>query len=129
VDKYEIEDTDDWLGSPTPLETCRHSLRIYENEVQELTLQLRQAREKIFKLVEMHADTAKERDTFRAQLATANAETAAANRRATDIETKTNWELMANNKHITELTTQLRILKGENPHADPFPHQRDNSRT
>jgi len=43
MDRYEIEDTDDWLGSPTPLETCRHSLRIYENEVQELTLQLRQA--------------------------------------------------------------------------------------
>ena len=39
MDPTEIEDTDDWLGSPTPLETCRHSLRMYENEVQELTLQ------------------------------------------------------------------------------------------
>jgi hypothetical protein len=44
VDQYEIEDTRDCLGCPTPLETCRHQLRIYENEVEELTLQLRQAR-------------------------------------------------------------------------------------
>jgi len=129
MDSHEIEDTDDWLGSPTPLETCRHSLRVYENEVQELTLQLRQAREKIFKLVEMHAEAAKERDTLRTQLAAAKAETAEASRRATDIETKTNWELMALNKHITELATQIRVLKGENPHADPFPQRRDNSLT
>ncbi|MHA6180450.1 hypothetical protein [Pseudomonas mohnii] len=117
MDPYEIEDTDDWLGSPTPLETCRHSLRIYENEVQELTLQLRQAREKIFKLVEMHAEAAKERDTLRAQLATIKAETAEANRRATDIETKSNWELMANNKAISELTRKLGEATGKNLHT------------
>ncbi|NUT73513.1 hypothetical protein HNO86_00510 [Pseudomonas sp. C1C7] len=50
----EIEDTDDWLGCPTPLETCRHQLQMYENEFEELNLQLRQAREKIFKLVQMN---------------------------------------------------------------------------
>lgn len=38
VDPYEIENTDDWLGCPTPLETCRHQLKIYENEFEELTL-------------------------------------------------------------------------------------------
>lgn len=70
----EIEDTSDWLGCPTPLETCRHQLRIYENEVEELTLQLRQAREKIFKLVEMHTAAAGERDALRTQLATTKAE-------------------------------------------------------
>jgi len=117
MDPYEIEDTDDWLGSPTPLETCRHSLRIYENEVQELTLQLRQAREKIFKLVEMHAEAAKERDTLRAQLATAKLESAEATRRATDIETKSNWELMANNKAISELTRKLGEATGKNLHT------------
>ncbi|MDP9653337.1 UNVERIFIED_ORG: outer membrane protein TolC [Pseudomonas putida] len=74
MDQYEIEDTSDWLGYPTPLETCRHQLRIYENEVEELTLQLRQAREKIFNLVEMHTEVAGERDTLRAQLAAAKAE-------------------------------------------------------
>ncbi|WP_448090731.1 hypothetical protein [Pseudomonas azerbaijanoccidentalis] len=117
MDRYEIEDTDDWLGSPTPLETCRHSLRIYENEVQELTLQLRQAREKIFKLVEMHAEAAKERDTLRAQLATAKLESAEATRQATDIETKSNWELMANNKAISELTRKLSEATGKNLHT------------
>ncbi len=74
VDPLEIEETSDWLGCPTPLETCRHQLRIYENEVEELTLQLRQAREKIFTLVEMHTETAGERDALRSQLAAAKAE-------------------------------------------------------
>jgi hypothetical protein len=40
MDRYGIEDTDDWLGSPTPLETCRHQLALYENEFEELNLQL-----------------------------------------------------------------------------------------
>jgi septal ring factor EnvC (AmiA/AmiB activator) len=74
VDPYETEDTSDWLGCPTPLETCQHQLRMYENEFEELTLQLRQAREKIFKLVEMHAEAADERDALRSQLATTKAE-------------------------------------------------------
>lgn len=50
----DIENTDDWLGCPTPLETCQHQLAFYENEFEELNLQLRQARERIFKLVEMN---------------------------------------------------------------------------
>ncbi len=50
MDPYEIEDTSDWLGCPTPLETCRHQLRMLENEIEELTLQLRQARQNIFEL-------------------------------------------------------------------------------
>jgi chromosome segregation ATPase len=129
MEPYEIEDTDDWLGSPTPLETCRHSLHIYENEIQELTLQLRQAREKIYKLVEMHAGVAQERDGLRSELQKNRVALDEVSRRAAELETKTNWELMASNKHITELTTQIRILKGESPYADPFPHQRDNSRT
>ena len=108
MDPYETEDTSDWLGCPTPLETCQHQLRMYENEFEELTLQLRQAREKIFKLVEMHAEAANERDTLRSQLATAKAETADANRLATEIETRSNWQLMAKDKHISELTAKLR---------------------
>ncbi|WP_077046621.1 hypothetical protein [Pseudomonas sp. KK4] len=118
MDSHEIEDTDDWLGSPTPLETCRHSLRVYENEVQELTLQLRQARQKIYQLVEMHTEAAKERDTLRTQLAAAKAETAEANRRATDIETKTNWQLMAQNKHISELAGKLEKATGKHHRTD-----------
>lgn len=68
MDHYEIEDISDWLGSPTPLETCRHQLRMYENEFEELTLQLRQAREQIFKLVEMHAEAIQQRDEAMANL-------------------------------------------------------------
>jgi chromosome segregation ATPase len=107
VDPYETEDTSDWLGCPTPLETCQHQLRMYENEFEELTLQLRQARERIFKLVEMHAEAANERDTLRSQLAAAKAETAVARRLATEIETRSNWQLMAKDKHISELTAKL----------------------
>ncbi|WCM53502.1 hypothetical protein OH720_10970 [Pseudomonas sp. WJP1] len=62
MDPYEIEDTSDWLGCPTPLETCRHQLRMLENEIEELTLQLRQARQNFFKLVEMHAEAIQQRD-------------------------------------------------------------------
>jgi regulator of replication initiation timing len=113
VDPYEIEDTSDWLGCPTPLDTCRHQLRMLENEIQELMLQIRQARQNIFKLVEMHTEAANERDTLRSQLATAKAEAANANRHATEIETRCNWELMAKGKHISELTTKLRALTGQ----------------
>ena len=68
MDPHEIEDTSDWLGCPTELETCRQFLRMYENEVQELTLQMRKARENIFGLVQMHADVSWERDQLRAEL-------------------------------------------------------------
>ncbi|MBH3405680.1 hypothetical protein I5P86_11520 [Pseudomonas glycinae] len=94
VDPIHIEDTDDWLGCPTPLETCRQQLRLYENEFEELNRQLREERERIFKLVEMHAAVATERDQLRTQMAAAKSEAADAKRRATDIETKSNWELI-----------------------------------
>lgn len=68
MDPHEIEDTSDWLGCPTELETCRQFLRMYENEVQELTLQMRKAREDIFGLVQMHADVSSERDRLRVEL-------------------------------------------------------------
>lgn len=116
VDPLEIEDTSDWLGCPTELETCRYFLRVTENEAQELTLQLRKAREDIFGLVQMHADATKECGALRTELLKAKADLAASNRRATDIETKSNWELMANTKVISELHAKLRALTG----VDPF---------
>ncbi len=129
MDPLYIEDTDNWLGCPTPLETCRHQLALYENEFDELNMQLQQARERIFKLVEMHAAATSECETLRAQLIAATSEAADSSRRATDIETKSNWELMAKTRHISELATQIRILNGDNPFKDPFPHQRDTERT
>ena len=57
MEPYEIENTSDWLGCPTELETFTHYLRMLENEVQELTLQLRKAQENIFGLVQMYDET------------------------------------------------------------------------
>lgn len=62
MDPLDIEDTSDWLGCPTELETCRYFLRVTENEVQELNLQLRTARENIFGLVKMYDDASAQRD-------------------------------------------------------------------
>jgi len=62
VDPYEIEDTSDWLGCPTQLETVKHYADLLENEVLELNLQLRRARENIHGLVEMHAQAVAERE-------------------------------------------------------------------
>ena len=129
VAPLEIEDTSDWLGCPTDLETCRYFLRMTENEVQELALQPRKAREDIFGLVQMHADATKECGALRAELAQAKADLADSNRRSTDIETKSNWELMAKGRHISELTLRIRKLSGEKPFESPFPHHRETSRT
>jgi len=117
VDPIDIEDTSDWLGCPTELETCRQFLRMYENEVQELTLQLRKAREDIFGLVQMHADAARECGVLRAELVKAKAELADSNRRTSDIETKSNWEMMANNKLLSELCSRIKELTGSDPLA------------
>jgi hypothetical protein len=86
VEPLYIEDTDDWLGCPTPLETCQHQLRMYESEFEELNLQLRKQREQIFNLVEMHASAATERDSLRTQLTAAREAIVEANRRATGAE-------------------------------------------
>ncbi|AZD34890.1 hypothetical protein C4K22_2137 [Pseudomonas chlororaphis subsp. aurantiaca] len=69
-----IDDTEGWLGIPTPLETCRQHGSLLENEIQELTIQLRQARANIFKLVAMHAEAMAERDRFAKALDKARAE-------------------------------------------------------
>ena len=116
MDPLEIEDTSDWLGCPTELDTCRHYLRMLENEVQELTLQLRKAREDIFGLVQMHADVSNERDHLRAELNLARADASDAHRQAADIQAKTRWELMSKDKVISELCTKIHTLTG----ADPF---------
>jgi len=129
VDPLDIEDTSDWLGCPTELETITHYKLMLENEVQELSLQLRKARADIFGLVQMHADVTKECGALRAELTKAKADLADSNRRAIDIETKSNWELMANSRHISELTLRIRELAGEKPFESPFSPKRDTSDT
>ncbi|MCL9653585.1 hypothetical protein L2088_02605 [Pseudomonas protegens] len=62
------DETADWLGIPSPLETARQHALLLENEVAELNLQLRAARENIFKLVNMQAQTESDRDEALARL-------------------------------------------------------------
>jgi hypothetical protein len=62
VDPLDIEDTSDWLGCPTERETITHYKLMLENEVQELNLQLRSARENIFGLVQMYDEASAQRD-------------------------------------------------------------------
>ncbi len=68
MDPLYIEDTDDWLGNPTPLETCRHQLRMYENEFEALTLKLERALENIQGLVRDNDALTEERNSLRARL-------------------------------------------------------------
>ncbi|WP_145306071.1 MULTISPECIES: hypothetical protein [unclassified Pseudomonas] len=83
---------------------------------------MRKAREDIFGLVQMHAGVSRERDQLRAELNRALATASDANRRVTDIETKTNGEFMANAKLISELHARLRELTGVDPFTQILPH-------
>lgn len=93
----EIENTDDWLGCPTPLETCRHQLALYENEFEELNLQLRQERERIFKLVEMNTKATSECETLRTQIVAARADIARLHAQTTELSSE--LRALANVKH------------------------------
>ncbi|WP_178113713.1 hypothetical protein [Pseudomonas sp. PB106] len=102
---------------------------MYENEFESLTLKLDRALENIQGLVKDNDALRQEMASLRTKLVSAETEAADAKRRAVDIETKSNWELMAKGRHISELTTQIRILNGDSPFKDPFPHQRETDRT
>lgn len=47
------EDTLGWLGLPTPLQMYRQHCRLLENEIQDLNVQLRKAREDVFGISQM----------------------------------------------------------------------------
>ena len=113
----EIEDTSDWLDSPTELETCRHYLSMLENEVQELTLQLRKAREDIFGLVQMHADASNERDRLRVEVRRLAAELSDAMRKVGAINTTTSAQLMAKDRVISDLYSRIVELTGVEPYT------------
>ncbi|WDG77383.1 hypothetical protein PUP68_21320 [Pseudomonas chlororaphis] len=115
-----IDDTDDWLGIPTPLEIATQHGALLENEIQELTIQLRQARANIFKLVEMHTQASAERDRLKADLERTQTELSAANRLVVETELKYDWQLMAMNKHLAEITAEVKRLHGLEDYA-PLP--------
>ncbi|MCK9802077.1 hypothetical protein M1B34_31565 [Pseudomonas sp. MAFF 302030] len=95
----DIEDTTDWLGIPTPLETCQQHIAMLEDEVQELTRQLRESRQRVFKLVEMYAEVSKERDKLRAE----------------DEKNKNKMsELYLKNSELGNTINSLKIVKAQN---------------
>ncbi|WP_347900976.1 hypothetical protein [Pseudomonas purpurea] len=85
MDALDIEDTSDWLGSPTELETCAHYAHMLENEIQELTVQLRTAIENIFGLVKMHVDVSKGREHFMGSLRETSGQLALLKRKMSDL--------------------------------------------
>lgn len=112
MDPLDIEDTSDWLGCPTPLEMYRHSCHMLENEVQELTTQLRKARQDIFGLIEMHAAESKECARLRTELDRAKSTLDDARRKNTDLTMTSNYLLSSKDQLISEYHRQLNEFLG-----------------
>jgi uncharacterized membrane protein len=115
VDPLYIEDTDDWLGCPTPLETCQHQLRMYENEFEELTLQLRQMRERIFTLVQMNDQLAAEKNKAAADLQKAADNVARLQDERSELLRKVNSMLLVSDQrdHLHQENQRLLMEKRE----------------
>ena len=90
------DDTADWLGIPSPLETARQHALLLENEVAELNLQLRAARENIYKLINMQAQTERDRDEALARLREKAGEASDLRRKVSDLETTVRCKDRAN---------------------------------
>jgi predicted RNase H-like nuclease (RuvC/YqgF family) len=100
---------------------------MYENEFEELTLNLKRAQENIQGLVRDNDALSQERNSLKAELIAAKAEAAEADRRANDTQIKSNWELMAKDKHISYLATEIKKAKGESIFSPSIPYRRDDS--
>ncbi|KTB66885.1 hypothetical protein AO066_06885 [Pseudomonas fluorescens] len=79
------EDTCEWLGCPTPLEMYKQHNLLLENEIQELNLQLRKAREDIFGLIAMLDEARAKKDEFAGYLRQRGGETAALRKQISDL--------------------------------------------
>lgn len=75
MDPYEIEDTSDWLGCPSQLETVKHYASMLEEDLQALKLELRAAKENITGLVAMNDQQAAELERKRLWMANLESET------------------------------------------------------
>jgi regulator of replication initiation timing len=75
MDPYEIEDTSDWLGSPTRLETVKHYASMLEEDIQNLRCQLQASKDNIASLVEMNDQLSADLTKARAWLANREADT------------------------------------------------------
>ncbi|WP_409037440.1 hypothetical protein [Pseudomonas sp. 2957] len=103
MDPLYIEDTDDWLGNPTPLETCRHQLRMYENEFEALTLKLDRALANIEGLVRDNDALTEERISLRAKLQYAEGALLSEKRKFADVEHNRNHLFNENQRLLREL--------------------------
>jgi chromosome condensin MukBEF ATPase and DNA-binding subunit MukB len=75
VDPYEIEDTSEWLGCPSRLETVKHYASMLEEDIKDLKRQLQIAKENISTLVEMNDQIKVELEQKRVWMAHLEAET------------------------------------------------------
>jgi predicted nucleic acid-binding Zn-ribbon protein len=75
MDPYEIEDTSDWLGTPSRLETVKHYASMLEEDVQDLKRQLQVARANISDLVKMNDQLSDELKKARTWMVNLEAET------------------------------------------------------
>ena len=75
MDPYEIEDTSDWLGTPSRLETVKHYASMLEEDIHGLKCQLQSAKENIADLVNMNDKLSDELKKARAWMANLEAET------------------------------------------------------
>ncbi|WP_443700656.1 hypothetical protein [Pseudomonas sp.] len=79
------EDTCDWLGLPSPLEMYQQHCLLLENEIQELNLHLRKAREDIFGLIAMLDEARAKKDEFAGYLQQRGAEAAEMRKQIADL--------------------------------------------
>ena len=75
MDPLDIEDTSDWLGCPTALETVKHYASMLEEDIQALKRELRAAKENISGLVQMNDHLSVELERKRIWMANLEAET------------------------------------------------------
>ncbi|WP_240890041.1 hypothetical protein [Pseudomonas sp. TMW22090] len=75
VDPYDIEDTSDWLGSPTELETLKHYAGMLEEDIEALKLELRAAKENITGLITMNDELSADLQRKRTWIANLESET------------------------------------------------------
>ena len=75
MDLYEIEDTSEWLGTPTRLETVKHYASMLEEDIQDLKRQLQAAKDNVACLVAMNDQLSAELQKNRTWMANLEAET------------------------------------------------------
>jgi len=111
VDPNEIDDTSDWLDCPTPLETCRHQLRMYENEFEELTLQLARARENVRGLVQMNDELSASKAQLVAELEKCAANAARLEAENTELSSQVRSLLLVSDQRDHLFRENQRLLK------------------